>query len=144
VKRNSISILLPVRNAEKYLSACLQSILSQTETNWELIAIDDNSTDESFEILNSFGKKMPEQIHIFKNQGKGIIPALKLAYSKCQGEFITRMDADDLMEKNKLAALKSLLEKNGRGHVATGNVAHLKISNIPKITICVFVFIKIN
>ena len=124
MKRNLISILLPVRNAELFLSACLESIENQTETDWELIAIDDHSTDKSFEILNSFEKKMPKQIHVFKNEGKGIIPALKFAYSKCQGEFITRMDADDLMEKNKLASLKSLLEKNGRGHVATGLVKY--------------------
>ena len=124
MKRNLISILLPVRNAEIFLSACLESIQTQTETDWELIAIDDHSTDGSFEILNSFSKKMPEQIHVFKNEEKGIIPALKLAYSKCQGEFITRMDADDLMEKCKLASLKSLLEKNGRGHVATGLVKY--------------------
>jgi glycosyltransferase involved in cell wall biosynthesis len=124
VKRNLISILLPVRNAGKYLSACLESIQNQTETNWELIAIDDNSTDSSFEILSLFSRKLPEQIHVFKNEGKGIIPALRLAYSKCQGEFITRMDADDLMEKNKLASLRSLLVKNGRGHVATGLVKY--------------------
>ena len=54
MKRNLISILLPVRNAGKYLSACLESIQNQTETNWELIAIDDNSTDSSFEILSLF------------------------------------------------------------------------------------------
>jgi len=124
VKCKLTSILLPVRNAELFLSVCLESILNQTEKDWELIAIDDNSIDESFEILNSFEKKMPGQIHVFKNEGKGIIPALKLAYSKCQGEFITRMDADDLMEKDKLASLKSLLEKNGRGHVATGLVKY--------------------
>ena len=124
MKRNLISILLPVRNAEYFLSACLESIQNQTENNWELIAIDDHSTDSSFEVLCSFSKEFPEQIHIFKNEGKGIIPALKLAYSKSQGEFITRMDADDLMEKNKLASLKSLLEKNGRGFVATGLVKY--------------------
>ena len=67
------SILLPVRNAELFLSVCLESILNQTEKDWELIAIDDNSIDESFEILNSFEKKMPGQIHVFKNEGKGII-----------------------------------------------------------------------
>ncbi|MDG1434857.1 MAG: glycosyltransferase family 2 protein [Saprospiraceae bacterium] len=124
MKRNLISILLPVRNAGKFLSACIESIQNQTETNWELIAIDDNSTDSSFEILSLFSRKLPEQIHVFKNEGKGIIPALRLAYSKCQGEFITRMDADDLMEKNKLASLRSLLVKNGRGHVATGLVKY--------------------
>ena len=127
MKRNLISILLPVRNAARFLTACIHSIENQSEKNWELIAIDDHSTDESLEILNSFMKKNPNQIHVFKNEGKGIIPALKLAYENSQGEFITRMDADDLMEKTKLETLKSLLEKNGRGFVATGLVKYFSM-----------------
>lgn len=124
MKRNLISILLPVRNAEKFLPACVESMLTQTEINWELIAINDHSTDKSFEILSLFSKKYPEQINVYHNQGKGIIPALELAYTKCQGEYITRMDADDLMEKDKLSSLKSILMENGRGHVATGLVKY--------------------
>ena len=124
VKHNFISILLPIRNATPFLTACLESILHQTEKDWELIAIDDHSTDESFEVLSFFEKKMPSKIRVFKNKGKGIIPALELAYSKSTGDFITRMDADDLMEKTKLAELKSILLKNGRGHLATGLVKY--------------------
>ena len=124
VKPNSISILLPVYNAAKFLSACLQSIQNQTETNWELIAIDDHSTDESFKILNTFQEQNPTQIQVLKNVGKGIIPALKLAYEKSQGEFITRMDADDLMEKTKLETLKEILLENGKGYVSTGLVKY--------------------
>ena len=124
VKPNSISILLPVYNAAKFLSACLQSIQNQTETNWELIAIDDHSTDESFKILTDFQQKNPIQIQVLKNVGKGIIPALKLAYEKSQGEFVTRMDADDLMEKTKLETLKELLLENGKGYVSTGLVKY--------------------
>ena len=70
MKRNLISILLPVRNAESFLSACLESIQNQTETNWELIAIDDHSTDRSFEILNSFSKEMPNKFMFSKMKEK--------------------------------------------------------------------------
>ncbi|MEM6966021.1 MAG: glycosyltransferase family 2 protein [Bacteroidota bacterium] len=121
---NKISILLPCFNAAKFLPACLESILNQTEQDWELIAIDDHSIDNTFEILKTYAAKYPHQIKVFQNQGKGIIPALKLAFEKSSGAFITRMDADDLMEKTKLETLKNLLLENGKGHVATGLVKY--------------------
>ena len=111
---------MPVFNAVPFLTACLNSIENQSINDWELIAIDDYSTDSSWEILKSFEKKLPNQVQVFQNKKKGIIPALQLAYSKCQGEFITRMDADDLMEKTKLETLRNLLIKNGKGNVSTG------------------------
>ncbi len=124
MKRNSISIVMPVYNAVPFLTACLESIENQSINDWELIAIDDYSTDSSWEILKAFEKKFPSQVQVLKNKEKGIIPALQLAYSKCQGEYITRMDADDLMEKTKLETLRNLLIKNGKGYVSTGLVKY--------------------
>lgn len=118
-----ISILMPVYNAGKYLQACLDSIIQQTETDWELLAVDDFSEDNSREILKEFSKKDP-RIQFFKNTEKGIIPALRLAFQNSVGKLITRMDADDLMSMEKLATLKSLLIKNGEGHLATGCVKY--------------------
>ena len=124
MKRNFISIVMPVYNAVPFLSACLKSIENQSTNDWELIAIDDYSTDSSWEVLKSFEKTFPSKVQVFKNERKGIIPALQLAYSKSQGEFITRMDADDLMEKTKLKTLQNLLTKNGKGYVSTGLVKY--------------------
>ena len=124
MKRNFISILLPVYNAIPYLQICLDSIQNQTEENWELIAIDDFSTDHSLQILMDFKEKNPTRVKVFQNQKKGIIPALQLAFQKSQGEYITRMDADDLMEKTKLETLKGILQKNGKRHLATGLVKY--------------------
>lgn len=124
MKRDFISIIMPVFNAIPFLTACLESIENQSIHDWELIAIDDYSTDSSWEILKSFEKRLPNQVQVFQNKEKGIIPALQLGYSKCQGEFITRMDADDLMEKTKLETLRNLLTKNGKGYVSTGLVKY--------------------
>lgn len=118
-----ISILLPVYNTAKYLPDCLNSILAQTEHNWELLAIDDFSRDNSFEILKSYAQK-DDRIQVFKNTQKGIIPALRLAFEKSTGDLITRMDSDDKMTPDKLAILKSLLQKHGKGHLATGFVKY--------------------
>lgn len=118
-----ISILLPVKNAEPYLADCLNSIINQSEKHWELLAVEDHSTDQSFAILKAFGQKDP-RINVFRNDGQGIIPALRKAYSESRGQLITRMDADDLMEINKLAALKTLLLQNGPGYIGTALVSY--------------------
>ena len=119
-----ISILLPNYNDAKHLSACLDSIIAQSEPDWELIAVDDHSTDDSWEIMSAYAEK-DGRIMIFKNENKkGVIGGLQTALSKSMGPLITRMDADDLMPENKLAALKTLILKHGPGHVATGKVKY--------------------
>ncbi|MEM9821122.1 MAG: glycosyltransferase [Bacteroidota bacterium] len=118
-----ISILMPVYNAGPHLSACLDSIRSQSEINWELIAVDDQSLDDSSIILNAAAQK-DVRIRCFRTEEKGIIPALRLAFAKCRGQLISRMDADDLMAADKLAQLKRILLKQGKGVVATGLVRY--------------------
>ncbi|WP_372936922.1 glycosyltransferase family 2 protein [Seonamhaeicola sp.] len=118
-----ISILTPFKNTEVYLSECLNSILNQTYTNWELLIIDDHSTDNSFQLVKEFASK-DTRIKLFKNNGKGIISALKLAFKNSSGEFITRMDSDDIMMPNKLEILANNLTQYGKKHVAVGLVEY--------------------
>lgn len=121
---NLISVLLPVYNTSKYLRECLDSILLQSEKCWELLAVDDFSTDESRAILEEYAEK-DNRVKVFKNTEKGLISALRLAYAKSSGNLITRMDSDDRMTKGKLAALKQILLNNGKGNVATGLVKYI-------------------
>ncbi len=118
-----ISIVMPVRNALPYLTECLESIQTQTYTNWELIAVNDHSTDDSYQELKRF-ESNDKRIHIFNNTGKGIIDALKLAYSKSTGNYITRMDADDIMPERKLELLRSKLIEHP-GTVSTGKIKYI-------------------
>ena len=122
-KKSLISIIMPVKNAGKYLSECLDSILTQSIDNWELLAVNDNSSDNSFDMLNEFAKQ-DNRIHVFQNTGSGIIDALQLGYAKSKGNFITRMDSDDKMDKEKLFHLQNALIENGNGYVATGFVKY--------------------
>ncbi len=124
-----ISILLPVFNAAAYLSDCLQSILDQSDRHWELVAVNDQSTDRSLEILEVFAQK-DARIRVFSTQEKGIIPALRLAFAQAQGQLITRMDADDLMATDKLARLRQALETAGSGHVCTNLVKYFSATNV--------------
>ncbi len=118
-----ISILIPVKNAERYFPECLNSILAQTEVNWELLIVNDGSTDRSKQIALDYANK-DERITVLDNEGDGIIEALRTAYKHSTGEFITRMDADDIMPPNKLETLRTSLQKHGAGHVATGLVKY--------------------
>lgn len=118
-----ISILMPVKNEALHLPALLSSIIAQSENDFELIAIDDNSTDDSFEIINQLSLK-DSRIKVFKNPKSGIISALQYAHSKSTGEYITRQDSDDIMPKNKLKLLLDILKSNGEGTIATGKVEY--------------------
>ncbi len=118
-----ISILTPFRNAEPYFAECLQSIIDQTYDNWELILVDDTSTDNSYATALAFREK-DTRIKLFTNDVPGLIHALRLAYNYTSGQFITRMDADDIMPSNKLMDLNNTLTSKGRGHVAVGFVKY--------------------
>ena len=117
-----ISILMPVKDASSFLDQCIDSILHQSLTNWELIAIDDGSTDNSLDILGDFEEK-DLRIKVYNNPNEGIVPALAHGFEHANGKFITRMDADDIMPVNKLEKLYNLLA--GRKNVvATGKVRY--------------------
>ena len=118
-----VSILIPFKNTAHFLSDCLDSILNQTYKNWEVLAIDDNSDDASFELVNTYTDK-DSRIKVFSNNGSGIIPALRTAYAKSHGDLITRMDSDDIMKLNRVKTMVQSLQIYGKGHVAVGQVQY--------------------
>ena len=118
-----ISILTPFKNTSDFLPECLESILNQTYTNWELIVVDDHSTDESFTIVDAYAKQ-DSRIKLFKNTGNGIIDALRLAFQHSKGNYITRMDSDDMMTPNKLELMLNDLKAHGKQHIALGLVRY--------------------
>ncbi|MEC8724336.1 MAG: glycosyltransferase family 2 protein, partial [Bacteroidota bacterium] len=118
-----VSILVPFRNTSNYLKACLDSILEQSYTHWELVIVDDHSSDQSYKIVENYAKKDP-RIKLLKNKGIGIISALQTAYKSSVGKFITRMDSDDIMQKNKIEFMVNDLSQNGQGFIALGLVKY--------------------
>jgi len=114
---------MPVKNAEKFLVACLDSILIQDYTNWELIAVENNSTDNSWGMLQAYQDRDP-RIKIYQHKEEGIIPALQRAYAASDGRLVSRMDADDLMMPDKLSAMVNILKQEGRGTIAVGQVQY--------------------
>jgi len=123
MKKRTISILIPFKNTAEFLPDCIQSIINQTYDNWEILAVNDHSTDNSLDVMHSYAQK-ETRINVLKNEGKGIIEALRTAYSHAQGTYITRMDSDDIMSPNKLENMVRSLEKLGQGHIALGKVKY--------------------
>ena len=124
-----ISILIPFKNTAQFLPECLDSILKQTYSNWELLIIDDGSTDDSYQIVNNYAEE-DKRIKLYKNNGEGIIAALRLAFEKSSGSYITRMDSDDIMPINKLEVLLNNLLLHGRKYLATGLVSYFSEQGI--------------
>ncbi|MEX0314567.1 MAG: glycosyltransferase family 2 protein [Allomuricauda sp.] len=118
-----VSILIPFKNTAHFLPECLDSILDQDYPYWEVLAVDDHSEDESWDVLTSYTKK-DSRIKVLPNQGHGIIPALRTAYSHSTGAFVTRMDSDDIMKSNRLSSMANSLAEYGSGHVSVGQVKY--------------------
>ena len=89
-----LSIIIPIYNAERFLNKCLDSVVSQTLKNWELILIDDGSTDKSLEIMSRF-KKNDNRIEIKQIENAGVSTARNIGLSLARGKYIGFVDADD-------------------------------------------------
>lgn len=105
----NISVLMPAYNCGKYISAAVRSILSQTFNNFELIIIDDGSTDDTETIVTGFEDKRLNYIRI---QHSGTAAALNYGISKCSYDWIARIDADDLNIPDRLEKQVQYLAKN--------------------------------
>jgi glycosyltransferase involved in cell wall biosynthesis len=96
LNKSLISVIMPVYNSEKYLAKAIESILNQTYKNFEFIIINDGSNDSSVEIIKKYMKKDKRIILIDRKENKGIVYSLIEGINQARGEFIARMDADDV------------------------------------------------
>lgn len=107
-----ISVIMPVYNSENFLSISIDSILKQSFKNFEFIIINDGSTDNSEKIILSYLKKDQRIIYIKNPRNKGISKSLNIGIKKSKGNFICRMDADDISHFKRLEIQKNFLQKN--------------------------------
>jgi glycosyltransferase involved in cell wall biosynthesis len=107
-----VSVIMPVYNAEKYLTEAIKSILTQTLTNFEFIIIDDGSTDGSLEIIRHFSLE-DHRIRLIKNdQNLGVADSLNKGIMAAGGIYIARMDADDISMPERLQKQTDFLRLN--------------------------------
>lgn len=131
-----ISVCMPMYNASRYLRECIDSILSQTFTDFELLIVDDGSEDDSIAIVESY---TDPRIRLIRNR-HDYIGSLNLLLKEARGKYIARMDADDVMLPYRLKAQWGYMEKHphvgilGGGMLQFGD-ANKRVVSLPKVSI---------
>ncbi len=105
-----VSIVVPVYNLEKLIGRCLDSILAQTFSNYEVLLIDDGSTDSSGAICDEYSKRDP-RFHAFHKENGGLASANQYGLERATGKYIMHVDPDDWVEDNMLSSLCSKAEE---------------------------------
>lgn len=106
-KKPLVTVLMPVYNAEKFVEHAVRSIINQSFKEFELIVVDDGSTDQTHRILMQFDKKV---VKVFSQEKSGITAALNRGLSLANGKYIARMDADDIALPERLQKQVAFLE----------------------------------
>ena len=117
VNDDLVSVVIPVYNSEKYLEACLNSILNQTYENIEIIVVDDGSTDSSLEILKQFSSK----VRIFSQENNGLASSLNLGINKVRGRWLKWFSPDDIMYPYTIETLVCEAKKHSDNTILYSN-----------------------
>lgn len=103
------SIVVPVYNVEEYLEICIKSILNQTYSVFELILVDDGSTDSSSELCDLY-KEKDKRIQVIHKENGGLVSARKAGISIARGDYAVCVDSDDWIDQNHLLEIKKIVE----------------------------------
>lgn len=107
-----ISIIIPNYNGEQYLKYAIESVLAQTYTKWELILVDDGSTDGSFQVMDQYRQNYSDKIFIIKNKrNKGVVYSRNIGAEYSSGRYLSFLDSDDFWEKEKLEKQMDFMKK---------------------------------
>jgi glycosyltransferase involved in cell wall biosynthesis len=105
----SVSVLLPVRNEEKFLPQALGSIFRQTMQSWELVAVDDGSSDGTASILEAASCR-DKRVRVVRPDKRGLVPALNAGLASCRAPLVARMDGDDISHPERLEIQAAFLD----------------------------------
>ena len=106
----SVSVLLPVRDAAPYLPECIASLRAQTFEDFEVLAVEDGSTDEGPQLLSGWARD-DARVTLIHQAPRGIVAALEAGRARARGRYLARMDADDVAEPTRFAEQFALLER---------------------------------
>ena len=116
MSKNTASIIMPVYNGEKYVRSCIDSIINQTYRDFELVIVDDGSSDNTVDVIREF-TNIDKRIHLIKNKHEGVSVARETALNNSSGDYIAFVDADDYLSDIYLERLVQL-EKESNADVA--------------------------
>lgn len=119
-----ISIIIPVYNSSYYLSRCIECVFHQTYMDWELILVDDGSTDGSGEICDKVAERNCKKVHVIHQQNQGASVARKVGIEQSKGELLTFVDSDDIIEDDYLERLYNAMNQYGVKIAACDQIIH--------------------
>ena len=105
------SIIVPVYNTEKYLKECLDSLINQTYRDFEIILVDDGSTDSSGEICDIYAEQNPDRIKVIHKPNGGLISARITGNKHASGDYILNVDSDDFVSLDLLKTVNEKIEE---------------------------------
>ena len=117
--KNLVSVIVPLCNALPHLPACIQSMMDQTYSSWELILVDDGSTDGSGELCDSYASRDP-RILVIHQENRGVSAARNRGIRAASGSYICFMDSDDFIDTAMLADMVAAMEKTDADCIAGG------------------------
>ena len=123
-----ISVIIPVYNTEKFLHRCIDSILTQTYTDFELLLIDDGSKDSSGSICDEYAEK-DSRVRVFHKENGGVSSARNLGLDNAWGEWITFVDSDDYIEENFLKSFDGNLDAD----LVVGNIQMIRKQEVEEV-----------
>lgn len=115
---DKISIVVPIYNAEKFLDKCIQSVLNQSYQNFELILVNDGSTDNSLRIIEKYNKE--ERIKLINKKNTGVSDTRNIGIENATGNLMTFLDSDDYFDENYLYEMVTELNKHNCELVISG------------------------
>ena len=115
-----VSIIVPVYNTSKYLKNCIDSLLAQTLNEIEIIAVNDGSTDKSFEILKEYQALYPNKVYVYNTENMGVSHARNFGVTKSSGQYLWFVDSDDSVEPNACEELYNKATKDNNGEIRYG------------------------
>ncbi len=124
-----ISVIVPVYNVEKYLSASLDSILAQDYENFEIVIVDDGATDGSPSICDDYAEKYPEKIKVVHQQNKGLGGARNTGIEHAEGEYLSFIDSDDTITTDMLSDMMQEILNTG-ADIAVCGVKYVYASGV--------------
>lgn len=115
--RVKVSVVVTAHNYGKYLPQCLDSVLNQRFTDYEVVAVNDGSVDNTAEILENYKKRYPDKIKVLTLPGNGLAKACNAGIRQSCGEYVIRLDADDYFDENILLVEANILDNDPNIHM---------------------------
>ena len=107
------SVLIPVYNVEQYLPECIESVLNQDEQDFEIILVDDGSTDSSGAICDEYSARYPDRIRVIHKENEGLLLTRRRTIREAKGEWFVHLDSDDYLLPGALKTIRQALDDSG-------------------------------